>query len=658
MRTSHVVVGLLLTVAVSGAAVGQQADTVHEGAQARAPRDGLAAPVSAQAPDERTPADVPSARVDSLFSDLDRVDSPGCAVGVYSAGEVLFAKGYGMASLEHGVPLSPRSVLNIASVAKQFTALAVVLLARRGELSLDDPVRDHVPELPAYAAPVTVRHLIHHTSGLRNNVALLRLVRGQVEEDSEEVTLSLLAWQDGLNFEPGEHWMYSNPGYTLLARIVERVSGQSFREFTDREIFDPLGMTSTGFLGPLTTGGRALAYEPHGTNGYGVRVPTHTLLGTGGLYTTVEDLAKWDRNFYEKDVGGREGIALMHAPGRLNSGRETAYAFGFRPGRYRGLRTVGHSGGDPGYAAMLLRFPDERLSVAVLCNATFPTPSIRAYRVADLYLADRFPDDPPASLRVGTGDVRVSEAELEALAGVYRSRDGLRVQRFAVEDGALVVTYEGGRYPLAPLGERRFGDGLTRFVVTFGEPGAGDAMTATWRPNPSPRSPGPLRLHRVAPHRSPAAEELADYVGTFHSEELDASWKIVARDGELLLRRWGVADQRLESLQPDTFAFRGRTAPRLRFERDAAGRVAKLTVSTGEIVGVEFVRWEPGQQARMADGGPGTSPPTGAPPVGDSAFGCRIRTWRSWVRTPPSSPSDCGRSWWTGAAARRICAER
>ena len=611
MRTSHVVVGLLLTVAISGAAVGQPADTVHEAGQAGDPgaghagrADSVAAPVLAEDPDERTPADVPAASVDSLFADLDSEDSPGCAVGVYSAGEVLFAKGYGMASLEHGVALSPRSVLGVGSVAKQFTALAVVLLARRGELSLDDPVREHVPALPAYAAPITVRHLIHHTSGLRNNVSLLRLARSQVEEDGEEVTLSLLAWQEGLDFDPGEHWKYSNPGYVLLARIVERVSGESFRAFTDREIFGPLGMTSTGFLEPTTTDGRALAYERLGTDGHRVRVPTHTLVGSTGLYTTIEDLAEWDRNFYEKNVGGREGIALMYAPGRLSSGRETDHAFGLALGRYRGLRTVGRSGGDPGYEAMLLRFPDERLSVAVLCNAAFPAPAIRAYRVADLYLADRFPDDPPASLRAGTGDVPVSEAELEALAGVYRTPDGLRVQRFAVEDGALVVTYERGRYPLTPLGDGRFGDGFTRFMVAFDEPDAGDATTATWRPNPSPSSRGPLRLHRAGRRWSPAAEELAGYVGTFHSNELDATWKIVARDGELVLRRWGVADQRLEPLLPDTFAFRGRTTPRLRFERDADGRVTRLTVSTGQIVGVEFVRWGTGQVGRAAAEGP------------------------------------------------------
>ena len=544
-------------------------------------------PAGAQSVPERAPAEILATRVDSIFSDLDRDDSPGCAVGVYRAGEVLLAKGYGMASLEHGVPMSPHSVLNVGSVAKQFTGLAVVMLAQRGELSLDDPVRHHLPELPDYTAPVTIRHLIHHTNGIRDYFALMRLARGKVEEAGEDLVLSILDRQEGLNFHPGEHWMYNTGGYVLLAMIVERVTGESFHEFTEREIFGPLGMDDTSFLRAVTTRNRALAYEPYGEGAHRLHIPTHSLVGTTGLYTTIEDLAKWDRNFYDMEVGGRDAIALVQTPGRLNSGQETAYAFGLRLGRYRGLRTVWHSGYDPGYEAMLLRFPDQRLSVALLCNIA--NLWFRAYPVADLYLADQFPVDTVGSDRVETEVVQVSEEDLKALSGIYQSGDGLVVQRFAVEDGVLVVTIERARFPLMPVGERRFGDGLTH-VGTFSEPSAGDSMTVTWSPNPTPRSREPLRLYRIGRHWEPALADLRSYVGTFYSEALDASWQIVERDGELLLRRWGVADQPLESLLPETFVFRGSTAPRLGFERDAAGRVSAMSLSTNQIMGVEFVR--------------------------------------------------------------------
>lgn len=551
----------------------------------------VAPPAGAQTVDERVYADVPPARVDSIFRDLDSEQSPGCALGVYEAGELVYANGYGMANLEHGVPLSPRSILSIASIAKQFTALSIILLVRRGELSLDDSVRDHIPELPEYAAPVTLRHLLHHTSGLRDNVALLQAARGQVEGDGEEVMLSGLGWQRTLNSPPGEHWMYSSGGYVLLAMVVERVTEESFRAFTDREIFGPLGMADSGFQWPRTIHGLASAYAPHDDEGYRLSIPTHSFTGPAGLYTTIEDLAKWDANFYDMEIGDRDGIALMHEPGRLNSGEELSYAAGLELGSYRGLETVWHSGGDPGYATMMVRFPDQRLSVALLCNVTSAAPWFRVYEVADLYLGDHFVEPSPTSAS-GRDDVQVMGAELEALTGVYRSVDGIVVQRLDHEDGVLIVTLGSARFPLQAIGERQFGDQLTPHVLTFSEPNAGEAMTATWRPDPVRRNAGPLRLERLGAAWEPSPGELAGFTGSFFSEELDATWEIRVGDAGLLLRRWGMPDQELEPLLPDTWVFRGSTEPRLRFERDTAGTVTAMSLSNDQLLGVRFVRSE------------------------------------------------------------------
>lgn len=208
--------------------------------------------------------------------------------------------------------------------------------------------------------------------------------------------------------------MYSSGGYALLALVVERVTGESFREFTDREIFAPLGMRDSGFHWPATTHGLALAYAPHGEDGYRLSIPTHTFAGPAGLYTTIEDLAKWDGNFYDMEVGGSDGIALMQLPGRLNSGKELIYAAGLELGSYRGLPTVAHSGGDPGYATMMIRFPDQRLSVALLCNVTSAAPWFRVYEVADLYLEDYYLEPSPTSAETVVDDMHIPEAELEA----------------------------------------------------------------------------------------------------------------------------------------------------------------------------------------------------------------------------------------------------
>jgi CubicO group peptidase (beta-lactamase class C family) len=549
-----------------------------------------AAPAGAQAHGGRAFSDIPTARVDSIFSDLDSERSPGCALGVYEAGEPVYMKGYGMASLEHGIPMSPRSVLSIASISKQFTALSITLLARAGELSLDDPIRQYIPELPEYAAPVTLRHLIHHTSGLRDNVSLLRLARGQVEADGDEVMLSGLRWQKALNFPPGKHWMYSSGGYALLAMVVERITGESFRAFADREIFGPLGMADSGFRWPVTTSGLASAYELHGEDQYRLGIPTHSFAGPAGLYTTIQDLAKWDRNFYHADVGGSDGIALMHVPGRLNSGEELTYAAGLELGSYRGLPTVWHDGGDPGYATMMVRFPDQRLSVALLCNVMSAAPWIRVYEVADLYLKDRFPEPSAASAASVGDDVAVAEAELEALTGVYRSADGIVVQRIDHEDGVLLVTVGGARFPIKPIGERRFDPDFTPYVLTFSDPDAGEGVIAAWSPDWARRTAGPLRLERVGAPWEPDQEALTDVLGTFFSQELDATWEIVERDGGLLLRRWGMPDQPLEPLLPETWVFGGSTEPRLRFERNAAGRVTAMSLANSQILGVKFVR--------------------------------------------------------------------
>ncbi|WP_162339629.1 serine hydrolase domain-containing protein [Cyclobacterium salsum] len=539
--------------------------------------------------DKSTGTEVEVCSIDSIFNDINCDDSPGCSVGVFRAGEIIFSKGYGMASLEHNISLSPNSKINLGSVSKQFTALSVILLDQKGKLSIDDPIRKYLPELPEYAAPVTIRHLIHHTGGIRDNVALLRLARGQVESDSDEVIKSMLEWQSRLNFNPGENFMYSSAGYSLLAMIVERVSGKSFKEFTKQEIFDPLGMESSRFLSHATSKNRALAYVPYGDNKYRLSIPTHSLVGTTGLYTTIEDLAKWDKNFYDMQVGGSEGISLMQIPGRLNSGQELSYASGLLIDSYRGLKTVWHGGFDPGYTSMLLRFPEEHLTVAILCNITSANPWERAYKVADLYLGNEM-DEEQVATGLNYENVTLSHKELEVFTGIYKSRDGIMVQSFDEKDGQLIATIGNTQYPLSHIGNRQFSDGITHYVLSFTESGEGDAMTASWSPNPRPIKGDSLKLDRISPRWNPVHNELSEFTGSFFNEELDANWKIVQNDDGLVLKRWGIEDQFLEPLNKDVFAFKGNTSPRLEFKREDNGRINHIEVSNEQILGIKFLK--------------------------------------------------------------------
>ena len=324
---------------------------------------------------------------------------PGAPSACRPSGRILLEKAYGMADLEHGVPNRPDTIFEAGSVSKQFTAAAVLLLARDGKLSLDDPVRRHIPELPDYAAPITIRQMLHHTSGLRDWGSIEWIAgwpRGTRVYTHAHV-LDILQRQRALNFPPGTQWSYSNSGYNLSAIIVSRVSGESFAEFTRKRIFEPLGMTRTSWRDDFTriVKDRAIAYaESDGR--YAQDMPFENVHGNGGLLTTVGDLLRWNENFVTPKVGDAGFIHLMQTSGMLGNGRETGYAYGLALASHKGLAEFRHSGTTGSYRAYLARFPESHVSVAVLCNAGNSMPRQALHAVADLYLADALkPDAPP-----------------------------------------------------------------------------------------------------------------------------------------------------------------------------------------------------------------------------------------------------------------------
>ena len=363
-------------------------------------------------------------RVDSIFASFDKRDAPGCAVSVVEGGRTVFAKGYGMASLEHDVPITPTSAFYAASVSKQFTAFAVAMLAQQGKLSLDDDVRKWLPEVPNFGKTITVRHLIHHTSGLRDYFGLLGMTGWPGDGPVTEARfLDLVSRQKALNFDPGARHLYSNTGYVLLSILVKRVSGQSLREFSDQAIFGPLGMSNSHFRDDHTmlVKNRAFAYSPR-AGGWQMNVPGFNVVGDGGLFTTVEDLAKWARNFDDHTVGGDELAARVLTRGRLTSGDSIPYAYGLAHNVFRGQPTIEHGGAYGGYRTNLLRFPAQHFAVAVLCNtSTANTPQL-SQAVASVYLGDRLAPvtRPVASgASASTSVVRLTREQLSRYAGAY-----------------------------------------------------------------------------------------------------------------------------------------------------------------------------------------------------------------------------------------------
>lgn len=418
-------------------------------------------------------------RVDAIFATWDRTDSPGCALGVYRDGRIEYARGYGMANLELGIALSPQSVFDIGSTSKQFTAMSIMLLARDGKLSLDDDIRKYVPELPNYGKTITIRHILTHTSGIRDYLTLWALA-GVDDADltTDQDALDLLSRQHELNFAPGEQWLYSNSGFFLASVIVKRVSGQRLAQFAAARIFRPLGMTHTRFNDDHMSviPNRATGYAPRDTGGgWATAMSNFEQTGDGAVQTSIEDMQRWDENFYTGTVGGAETLAEMQKVAVLNSGKPQTYALGLMVDNYRGLRSVSHGGSWAGYRAELLRFPDQHFSVACLCNLARTNPSRLARSVAEIYLGDRMTPAPEATVAGtprNTGDATAGHwtpdaKSLAAYTGRYESPELQTTYTLTVDNGTLMLhRRRSAPIALAPTVDGSFtAEGITyRFV--------------------------------------------------------------------------------------------------------------------------------------------------------------------------------------------------
>jgi CubicO group peptidase (beta-lactamase class C family) len=337
----------------------------------------MAAEVQAAATEEQ---------MDRLVAQTVKADGPGCAILVVDDGQIVFERAYGIADMDTGRPITTATAFNIESVTKQFTAACIALLVEEGKVSLDDDIRKYLPEMPAYEAPIQIKHLIYHTSGIRD-FAVLSFLKGLPVDETypEPVVLDLLARQKELNFRPGETQSYSNSGYFLLGVVVQRVTGMSVGAYAEKHLFDPLGMMRTSYHRDPERIGENVAIG-HATQGEGKYRRTHVAsdtrdFGFGGIYTTVEDLYRWDQNFVRNKIGGESFNTLRLTCGTLNNGDTLTYAFGLRIGTHRGCRTVGHQGGSPSYNAFFMRFPDRKFTVICLANYALNTTKL-SYEIA------------------------------------------------------------------------------------------------------------------------------------------------------------------------------------------------------------------------------------------------------------------------------------
>lgn len=516
-----------------------------------------------------------AARVDDIFEQWSTETSPGCAVGVTQNGETLLERAYGMADLEWGIPNTPETIFEGGSVSKQFAAAAVNLLVLDGTLSLDDDVRRWVPELPDYGHTITLHHLMTHTSGLRDWGSVAS-ISGWGREDrahDHDDIVDILSRQTRLNFEPGLEYSYSNSGYNLLAVVVDRASGMSFADFSKTRLFEPAGMTHTQWRDShrRIVRGRSSAYN-RTDDGWEINRPVEYVHGNGGILTTVRDLGIWNQVLTTGGPWGQEFLALMHKPGVLNDGSEIDYAGGLMLSPLENVQSVTHTGSTAGYRAYLGRFPEQGISIAMLCNASNVSTGGSGGRIARAFLGDAVQEESAPDYRTESEGF-----DLQPFVGLYRE---------PLTGGPLEITLrEGVLYarstPLLPLSGSEFqvGSGDRRYVFDrYGSTVVGFRVE-DWQYSDR-------RYERVTAW-TPSATELNAFEGEYRSEDAETTYRVTATEDGLEIWQRPNNTFMVSPVYDDGFQSGGRI---VRFLRDGAGRVTELSLSIGRVYDMRFQR--------------------------------------------------------------------
>lgn len=534
-------------------------------------------------------ADTPAARTAAFLRSLEKPGEPGCAVGVLQQGQWTFKGAYGLADLQSRARITPDMVFGVASITKQFTAAAAAIAAHRKYFSLDDDIRKYLPELPDYGRPIAIADLVYHIDGLRDHGRLVGLTGKPERYETQAARVALLARQRALNFEPGTQYLYGNGGYLLLAEIIQRTTRQSLAAYAEKNIFAPLGMKHT-YFGSSTRGteGRALPYS-HGKSGWrNTDGEAPASFGSGGLMTTLDDYAKWANNLFAEQsrlAGGTELTKLLHTSGRLRDGTAVGYGFGLRLSPYRGIEQVAHSGSGEGYKALAMMFPQRKLGVFGFCNnGVYAQETVMA--VADTFLG--LP--PQGKTTSGEPAIRLTRAQLERFAGVYREPELRLPMLVHVGDSALIIDGDAKRYEFLPLAPARFRN-EENIIIEFAGPSGGEARTLR---QVEGRKYGFGAFERVQPV-APSTAQLASYAGDYLSPELAATYRFSVEQGQLAARivesGSNAKEWRFQPLLQDEFYDLDHRLV-VRFKRGRDGGIAGLDLTNqfGWIKDVAFER--------------------------------------------------------------------
>lgn len=527
-------------------------------------------------------SEIQKKQIDDMFTRWNKSNSPGMAIGIVSNKKMIYSRGFGLSNLEHNIENTPKTSFNIASNSKQFTAAAIVLLAMKKKIKLNQSVKDFFPEFPSYFKQVTINHLLHHTSGLRDfsQITYLSGLRPYDYYNNEDI-LKWIENQKAFNFAPGEAFLYSNSNYWLLGQIVKKVANISLAEFVKKEIFKPLKMNDTNFIDNNTTviKNRASGYSYSRRRGFRNIISTLEHTGNGGVYTTVNDLKKWTVAFYNKTTLNAEFWKLMTTKGTLNNGGEIKYACGLEIGEYKGLETIEHGGRVPGYLSDIIHFPKEKFSVIVLTNITNTNPTQLGYQIADVFLKDKLNEKVLQDKKHKT--IVLGTKELKRYTGAYwNDKDSYSREIVLRNDTLVYARSPRNSNPLLPVS-------LNSFKMMHTPPGLNvymnfaDDRTMTFIENDievaSFKKYIPANYTNI---------QLEKFTGEFYSEEIDTNYKLERNKKGLQLFINGRRAVPLFPIMNNVF-----NSPMALFEfNEVGGQIKSFTVSTPRVKKILFRR--------------------------------------------------------------------
>jgi CubicO group peptidase (beta-lactamase class C family) len=539
----------------------------------------------------QTLADSTIKKIDGLFAVWNNAKTPGCSIGIVRDDSLIYAKGYGMSNLEYDIPITPATIFHMASVSKQFTAYSIVLLARQGKLSLDDDIHKYLSWFPDLKHKITIRNLLNHTSGIRDQWQLLAISGTRLDDViTQDQIIKILSKQQALNFNPGDEYSYSNSGFTLLAEIVKSVSGQTLRKFTDSAIFKPLGMVDTHFHDDYTEieKNRSYSYERIHNMHFANAILSYSNDGATSLFTNIGDMSKWLMNFYSHQVGDQKDIEQLTTKGKLNNGKELQYACGIVVDTYKGWRRFSHNGADAGYRTSISVFPDLKLGFIVFSNLGEFNPSGRADKMADIFIKDSSTKKAvEPSVEPETGKSILADTQrIKKIVGHYIAEDGVEFG-FEFKNGNLFWQPHNESYLMAKgLKDSFVVSKFPEVKFVFSVSSAKDSIAAEYWPA------NERILTKYIPDTNQSDKQLQAYTGIYYCPELDCKYGIQLKDHHLWLTNNKYNDTRLTLIGENHLTDDYWWIDHLLVIRNNRNEIQGFEVSSGRIMHLKFNKIE------------------------------------------------------------------